>query len=130
MRFATRFLRPLGLATLALGSAALTSCHASSLPPAANAVASLESRPIRPSNVVVPVSTAFTLPYGVAADAAGNVYVADDNQTSIVKITPAGAQIRVGAGFNTPRSVAVDAAGNVYVADAALPASARLETSI
>ena len=73
----------------------------------------------------------FRNPYGVAVDAAGNVYVADYNNHLIRKITPEGlvstiagdgeSGFRDGAGatarFNRPAGVAVDAAGNLYVAD-------------
>jgi streptogramin lyase len=129
MRSSTRRLRPLALFAIVVTQAAFAGCRASSLPPAGAGYPSMQSqataatpasrtpRSIRPDDVVVPVSTAFTAPYGVAADASGNVYVADDTQTSIVQITPSGAFRPVGSGFNTPRGVAVDAAGNVYVAD-------------
>ncbi|MBO9154578.1 IPT/TIG domain-containing protein [Chitinophaga sp. GCM10012297] len=73
----------------------------------------------------------FKLPWKAAADAAGNIYVADRDNHAIRKITPAGevstlaggngAGYADGAGaaakFNQPLDVAVDAAGNVYVAD-------------
>ena len=73
---------------------------------------------------------AFGNPFGVAVDAAGNVYVADqwggiyDNERS-EKFTGDGAYITqwgsrgTGNGqFYEPMGVAVDAAGNVYVVDA------------
>src|SRR5437762_3098879 len=74
----------------------------------------------------------FIYPSAVATDSSGNVYVADLNNSTIRKITPAGvvttlaglAGIRGsddGAGsaarFYVPHSVATDSSGNVYVAD-------------
>jgi uncharacterized delta-60 repeat protein len=74
----------------------------------------------------------FYNPSGVAADVYGNVYVADKNNHTIRKITPAGVVITIagkggvsgsidGAGidarFNLPIGIAVDVAGNIYVAD-------------
>jgi sugar lactone lactonase YvrE len=74
----------------------------------------------------------FDAPQGIAADAQGNVYVADSFNSTIRKVTPAGvvttiggfpgeADFRDGSGtesrFDEPNDVAVDSAGNVYVAD-------------
>jgi sugar lactone lactonase YvrE len=74
----------------------------------------------------------FAAPRGLAVDKEGTVYVADTDNHTVRKVTPAGVVTTIGgkageAGdangaaavsrFNSPRGVAVDGAGNVYVAD-------------
>ena len=74
----------------------------------------------------------FADPFGVAADANGNVYVVDRTNHTIRKVTAAG-NVTTFAGlannpggtdgtgsaarFNFPQGIAVDSAGTVYVAD-------------
>jgi arabinan endo-1,5-alpha-L-arabinosidase len=74
----------------------------------------------------------FNHPGGLAADGSGNLYLADTDNSTIRKITPAGvvttiaglptiAGLENGAGqfalFNHPQALSVDASGNIYVAD-------------
>ena len=77
------------------------------------------------------IAASFNDPYGVAVDASGNVYVADQSNHKIRKINPSGVVSTfagngiagatdgsgIGASFNFPRGVTVDASGNIYVAD-------------
>ncbi len=82
-------------------------------------------------------NASFNLPNGIAVDAGGNLYVADEFNDTIRKIMPVGTNwvvstlagqvgvanwadgLGTNALFSTPSDVAVDAAGNVYVADTA-----------
>jgi sugar lactone lactonase YvrE len=74
----------------------------------------------------------FAFPTGAAVDQAGNVYVADQGNHLVRKVSPDGVVTTLAGGaglagntdgtgadarFNAPSSVAVDSAGNVYVAD-------------
>jgi sugar lactone lactonase YvrE len=75
-------------------------------------------------------NASFNLPFGVAVDSAGNVYVADQVNNRIRRITSAGVVttivgsssgsadgIATNVGFNVPTGLAVDSTGTVFVAD-------------
>jgi sugar lactone lactonase YvrE len=71
-------------------------------------------------------------PAAIAADAAGNLYIADRTNHTIRRVSPAGVVTTIAglagesgsadgprhmARFNTPNGIALDALGNIYVAD-------------
>ena len=78
-------------------------------------------------------SALLNLPWGVALDSAGNIYIADTVNSRIRKVAASGGNITTIAGsstsgtsdtgnalaahLNNPRGVALDANGNVYIAD-------------
>jgi Bacterial Ig-like domain (group 3)/Putative Ig domain/NHL repeat len=76
-------------------------------------------------NFTTPISNGFNFPEGLAVDAKGDVFVADDDNSLVDEIvavdgsvTPTSAVNVLGSGFSHPAGVAVDGNGNVFVADA------------
>jgi hypothetical protein len=73
------------------------------------------------------------VPYGLAVDSAGNLYIGDDSSYDVLRVTPAGIlSVYAGTGsYGTPTSgavatstpnggpygLAIDGAGNLYIAD-------------
>ena len=97
----------------------------------AQTVSTLAGSGTRGNTDATGVDASFRNPNQIAVDTSGNVYVADYNNHSIRKITPAGIVTTYAGGgsqgsangtgasasFYYPSGVAVDGSGNVYVAD-------------
>ncbi|SHN32780.1 cadherin-like beta sandwich domain-containing protein, partial [Mucilaginibacter sp. OK098] len=106
---------PAGLPTISYSSP-----HTYNVGTAISSLAPTSSGVAAPGYSASPVTagSGFNNPYGVAADAPGNIYVADYGNNAVKKIpVGGGAPVTIGSGFSNPKGVAVDAAGNVYVAD-------------
>ena len=78
-------------------------------------------------------SANLNLPQGVAVDASGNIYIADNGNNRVRKVSPSGiistiagngtggfsgdGSAATSAKLNSPAGVAVDGSGNIYIAD-------------
>jgi sugar lactone lactonase YvrE len=72
---------------------------------------------VDPGAVATAVGT-YTMPEGVAIDAAGNLFIADAGANAVYEIASgASTTVALGSGLSAPRGVAVDGAGNIFVAD-------------
>jgi sugar lactone lactonase YvrE len=65
------------------------------------------------------LGSSFHLPYGVAVDGTGNVFVADFGNNAVKEILAGGYTTvnTLGSGFSLPYGVAVDGSGNIFVGD-------------
>jgi streptogramin lyase len=72
------------------------------------------------SVVTTLISQGLNLPYAVAVDSGGNLYIADSGHNAVQEWIAASQKMTslVAAGLNGPHGVAVDGQGNVYIADA------------
>jgi sugar lactone lactonase YvrE len=86
-------------------------------------LASAFSAPVRAQSVTfagaqTAVGSGLSGPWGVAVDAAGDLFIADTQSSRVVEIPAGGGpQITIGSGLYRPYGVAVDAAGDVFIAD-------------
>ncbi len=71
---------------------------------------------VTPAGVVSTFASGLDNPTGLAFDAAGNLYVANDSTGTVSEVTPAGVVSTFASGFSGPDGLAFDA-GNLYVAN-------------
>lgn len=132
---AARFTAPFGVAVDAVGNVYVTDTrnHTIRKITSGGVVSTLAGWPgVSGSTDGTGSAARFSTPTGVAADVAGNLFVADALNYTIRKITPGGAVstlagtagvsgsadgVGASAKFGEPDGVAVDAAGNVFVGD-------------
>jgi len=132
---AAQFLEPSGVAVDAAGDvfvADTDNCTIRKITPAGQVTTFAGTALSEGSGDGAGAAARFSFPWGLAVDAAGNLYVADWGNSTVRKITAAGVVTTLaglagatgsadGAGaaarFNAPIGLAVDATGNVYVAD-------------
>lgn len=141
---AARFNFPVGVAVDASGNVFVADSRnftIRKITPAGE-VTTYAGAPFQTGSVDGPAASArFFLPYGVAVDGGGNVYVADGGNHTIRKIAPDGTVSTLAgtaqasgyanasgsaARFNTPWGLSVDASNNVYVADSGNHAIRRI----
>jgi hypothetical protein len=91
----------------------------------ANAIAPEDPTPCTTSSTVITTAHFFAIPIGIAADAIGNIYVADASLGNVYSIpascitspNTSACVTTLGGGFDTPFGLSVDKSGNVFVAD-------------
>lgn len=126
---------PTGIVVDRLGNIFIADCYHHSIKKLSNkGIVTTIAGSNQPGNVDSKIGALarFRYPVALAIDVAGNLYVADEGNHKIRKITPTGAvstyagtgtagaedaDIGKQARFNQPNGIAIDSVGNVYVAD-------------
>ncbi|MCW3091618.1 MAG: inlA [Ferruginibacter sp.] len=93
----------------------------------------INSLPALPVDGALPVVTNFVTglngPTGLAFNASGNLFVAEQYTGSIRKITPAGVITSFVTSLNTPMAIAFDASANLYVAQQSTGVVSKITTT-
>ena len=99
-------------AGLAVGSHTITASYGGDVDfrPASSGVESTSAQ------LVVP-ATGLNVPYGVAVDGSGDVFIVDIDSDQAVEMKADGTQTTVGSGLFGPRGAAVDGSGDLFIAD-------------
>ncbi|HMH19141.1 MAG TPA: NHL repeat-containing protein [Burkholderiales bacterium] len=124
IRTAASFFLPGGVATDSADNVYVADTHNNTIRKIApgGQVTTLAGIPENPGNADGTGTAArFVFPQGMSTDSKGNIYVADNENNAIRKITPSGVVTTfagAAAHLILPTNVATDSADNVYVADA------------
>jgi sugar lactone lactonase YvrE len=105
-----------GTLTIAAGDK-VTGTHVTLRGAVVNIDASANPATITGTRQVITFATSVNTPSGAVLDAQGNLYVANDSDNTVSKITPDGRLSVFASGFNNPQGLAFDSAGNLYAAN-------------
>jgi hypothetical protein len=92
--------------------------------------AKLTSLPSSDYGRVTTIFTGISFPEGIATDAAGNLYVGEEQKGRIVKITPGGIETVIAEGFGRLGSIIIGIKGVAMGPDSNLYVSANLDNTI
>jgi len=83
-------------------------------------IASAQTAHLSQTQTVLNIPSPLGYGMGLAIDLNGNMYIADEGEARVLKLTPSNGgfiQTTIGTGFQAVYGIAVDASGNLYIAD-------------
>jgi len=112
---AAQFLSPIGVAVDNLGNVYVADNDAVRVISTSGAVSDFAGAPAYGHNDGTGAAAQFEGPMGLAVDASGTLYVADNQNNRIRMITPDGVVTTLAGSIDSPAGLALDRKGNIYV---------------